>query len=191
MNARMLWTIPLLASLAGCAGTAVRDRALWHATSHADAKEAPAADSRRSFRFSNGDLLVGTFRNGQVIGRATVLYADGKRYDGEFFANRIQGSGTLHFPNGDRYDGDFVNGHRHGQGVYTFGTGGRYNGRFAADQISGNGTFVYANGDRYVGQLRNGSAHGLGRMDYANGRAPLEGRWEDGRFVWPQRVGGL
>ena len=190
MNARTPWMIALLACLAGCAGSQVRDRLLWQAAGRANAKEAPAVDGRQAFRFGNGDLLVGTFRNGQVIGPATVLYADGKRYDGEFFANRIHGQGTLQFPNGDRYDGAFVNGRRHGQGRYRFGSGGVYTGSFADDQISGSGSFVYANGDRYRGQLRNGSHHGLGRLAFANGRAPLEGRWEEGRFVWPERIAG-
>ncbi len=190
MTARTLWTIALLAGLTGCAGSTVRDRLLWQVAGRTDAKEAAPVDGRQAFRFGNGDLLVGSFRNGQVIGHATVLYADGKRYDGEFFANRIQGRGTLQFPNGDRYEGSFVNGRRHGQGVYHFGSGGRYSGSFLNDQISGSGDFIYANGDRYVGQLREGSHHGLGRMRFASGRAPLEGRWEDGRFVWPQPVRG-
>ncbi len=187
MTARTLWMIALLAGLAGCA--TVRDRLLWQVAGRTDAKEAPPVDGRQAFRFSNGDLLVGTFRNGQVTGQATVLYADGKRYDGEFFANRIQGHVPLQFPNGDRYEGSFVDGRRHGQGVYQFGSGGRYSGSFDHDQITGSGHVVYANGDRYSGQLRNGHQHGLGRLSFSSGRAPLEGQWENGRFIWPQRIG--
>jgi hypothetical protein len=141
-----------------------------------------------TYTFPNGDRLTATFRDGVVISRATVYFADGKKYVGEFRDNRMTGQGTLFLLNGDRYDGDFVQGRRHGRGVYTFITGGQYTGTFLNDQITGFGTFVYVNGDRYTGQVLNGQHQGVGRLDYADDRIPLEGRWDRGEFVWPQKI---
>jgi hypothetical protein len=57
-----------------------------------------------------------------------------------------------------------------------------------AHQINGHGTITYSNGDRYVGELWNGKPHGLGRKKFAEDRVPLEGRWDSGGFVRPERI---
>jgi hypothetical protein len=109
-------------------------------------------------------------------------------YVGEFKQNRVHGHGTLLMPNGDRYDGQFVQGRRHGTGVYSFASGGQYRGQFTDDHLTGFGHFTYTNGDRYSGQFLDGAHHGLGRLISGSGRATQEGRWENGVFVWPQRI---
>ncbi len=187
-STRLLSLSVLLAVLAGCAGAPVRDHVGWFGARLKVALRKPGDAGQDVFTFANGDQLVGVFRNGEVLGRATVIYADGKRFTGEFRDNRIHGQGTLMLADGDRYDGAFVNGRRHGQGAYQFATGGRYQGAFANDEITGFGHFIYANGDRYTGYLTHGEHHGLGRMEFADGRATLEGRWENGQFMWPQAL---
>lgn len=185
-----------LAALAGCAP--LRDHADWNGqTLRARLQSLPGMPGAgrppavSTFTFANGDRLTGVFADGQVVGTAQVDYADGKRYVGQFRHNRVQGRGTLLFPNGDRYDGQFVQGRRHGQGIYTFASGGQYRGEFANDRITGFGHFVYANGDRYSGHLVDGTHHGLGRLVSGEGRAPQEGRWENGIFIWPQAIAGF
>lgn len=185
---RLLTICVLLAAVNGCSTTQVRDHFGWFDARIHSGLRKPGDGGQDVFTFSNGDQLRGTFRSGQIVGRATVQYADGKQYHGEFRNNRIHGYGTLILANGDRYEGRFINGRRHGQGIYQFATGGRYQGAFSNDEITGFGRFVYANGDRYTGYLVNGSHHGLGRMEFADGRAMLEGRWERGTFVWPQTL---
>jgi len=143
-------------------------------------------DGPGTYIYPNGDRLIAIFRNGMVVGRATVLYANGKKYVGEFRNNRLTGQGTLFYSNGDRYDGRFISGKRQGRGIYTYADGRQYTGEFNNDQISGPGVLVYANGDRYQGQFHDGQPQGLGRMEFANGRTTLEGRWDQGEFVWPQ-----
>jgi len=39
-------------------------------------------DGPGTYTYPNGDRLVAIFRNGMVVGRATVLYADGKKICG-------------------------------------------------------------------------------------------------------------
>jgi hypothetical protein len=52
----------------------------------------------------------------------------------------------------------------------------------------GQGTYTYANGDKYVGEWRDGKRHGQGILTYADGRPPLEGIWEDNKFVRAERI---
>lgn len=193
---RSCLAILLAAGLAACAP--VRDQAAWSGASAVAAVVAlpgkanpEGRPARLVFTYANGDRLDAIVRNGRVVGPATVDYADGRRYRGEFRDNRIHGQGSLLYPNGDRYDGPFVDGRRHGQGRYRFASGGLYTGSFVDDQITGFGRFVYANGDRYDGYFLDGMQHGLGRLVSGRGRAAQEGRWERGRFVWPQPIDGF
>lgn len=73
-------------------------------------------------------------------------------------------------------------------GVYTFADESRYVGPVKNDQVTGRGTITYANGDRYTGEIRDGKPHGVGRKNFAEDRVPLEGRWEAGGFVRPERI---
>jgi hypothetical protein len=106
----------------------------------------------------------------------------------EFSNNWPVSSGLLIYPNGDRFEGDINKGIANGRGVYTFADSSRYVGPVKNDRINGHGTITYSNGDRYVGDLWNGKPQGLGRKKFAEDRVPLEGRWDEGRFVKPERI---
>jgi hypothetical protein len=56
------------------------------------------------------------------------------------------------------------------------------------DLPHGRGTISFANGDRYTGELYQGKYHGLGRKSFGEDRVPLEGRWDSGSFVRPERI---
>ncbi len=140
------------------------------------------------YYYANGDVYEGEFRNNKLNGRGTVTFANGNQLVAEFTDNRPASTGTLLYPNGDRYDGDIRNGKAHGQGIYTYADGSRYVGPVKNDLPHGKGSIYYANGDRYSGELYQGRYQGLGRKSFGEDRVPLEGRWEAGSFVRPERM---
>ena len=140
------------------------------------------------YYYANGDVYEGEFRNNKFNGRGAVTFANGNQLIAEFTDNRPALTGTLLYPNGDRFDGDIRNGKAHGQGIYTYADGSRYVGPLKNDLPHGKGTIYYANGDRYSGELYQGRYQGLGRKSFGEDRVPLEGRWEAGNFVRPERV---
>jgi hypothetical protein len=79
--------------------------------------------------------------------------------------------------------GNFENNYFHGQGTYTFADGREYSGDFFLDHIKGRGTLTYPDGEKYTGNFVNGRYHGHGILSFAMDRVPLEGLWNDGRFV--------
>ena len=51
-------------------------------------------------------------------GTGRYLWADGRRYDGEFVAGERQGYGSLIWVSGDRYEGAFLANQMHGEGTF-------------------------------------------------------------------------
>jgi hypothetical protein len=86
----------------------------------------------------------GEFRAGRKHGGGIKTWANGDRYDGEFFEDRIEGFGVYTFGRGpwagERYEGDYVAGRRHGHGVYRWATGDVYRGPWRDDTAIGPST---------------------------------------------------
>ena len=94
-----------------------------------------------------------------------------------------QGRGSLVFQNGNRYEGDFFAGHPYGQGTFTFSTGDRCQGFFLNRQFdANNATCTYNNGARYRGELRQARPHGTGTMFLTDGTT-FEGAFRNGQPV--------
>ena len=79
------------------------------------------------------------------------------------------------------------------QGVHNFANGDRYEGEFRDGKFNGWGTYYHlANdqyrGDKYTGQFLNGSRQGSGRYISASSGDTLEGIWNAGAFVKPEKV---
>ncbi len=51
-------------------------------------------------------------------GRGVVTWADGRRYNGEYFDDKKQGFGVFTWPDGRKYEGAWFNGKQHGIGTY-------------------------------------------------------------------------
>jgi hypothetical protein len=115
--------------------------------------------------YSSGDKYVGDFRDGKYHGQGNFTRTDGAKYVGQFRAGKPHGEGTGNFSDGDKYVGEHRNGKFHGQGTYTL-----------------------VNGDKYVGEFRDDNYHGYGILTYADGGPPLEGVWEDNKFVRAERI---
>jgi len=86
----------------------------------------------------------GEFRAGRKHGKGVKAWANGDRYEGEFFEDRLEGFGVYSFGRGpwqgERYEGDYVAGQRHGHGVYRWTTGDVYRGPWREDVATGPAT---------------------------------------------------
>jgi hypothetical protein len=86
----------------------------------------------------------GELRAGRKHGRGVKTWANGDRYEGEFFEDRLEGSGVYSFGRGpwqgERYEGEYVAGQRHGYGVYRWTTGDVYRGPWRENVATGAAT---------------------------------------------------
>ncbi len=58
----------------------------------------------------------------KMTGRGYMVWADGRRYDGEWLENRCNGRGVLTYKDGRRYEGEYKLDKMHGKGVPVFST---------------------------------------------------------------------
>eukprot|EP00961_Rhodomonas_salina_P244499 3304710-Rhodomonas_salina.1 len=54
-----------------------------------------------------------------MTGRGYMVWADGRRYDGEWLENRCNGRGVLTYKDGRRYEGEYKLDKMHGKGEDT------------------------------------------------------------------------
>lgn len=110
-------------------------------------------------------------------------YADGTRYYGLIKNGRpADGRATMVFANGNRYDGEFQDGRRNGCGTYSFANGRRYIGQFKMDQFDGLGIWLLGDGDRYVGAFKDNRCNGEGIFLFKDG-AFKRGTWQNGELA--------
>ena len=132
-------------------------------------------------------------------GRGTFAYADGSRYEGQFFEGRPEGWGTFYYVNGETYTGSFREGVPHGRGRLESVNGvvrrgewrhgeylvpnatGRSPGCIEGDCENGYGTYVFKDGSRYTGTFKNFLPHGRGTVRYTNGER-YEGEMAEATF---------
>jgi len=72
---------------------------------------------------STGDRFIGTYKNGVLIGKATIEFGNGDKYVGELENDFMHGTGTLTYANGEKYVGEFKNGQPTGNGKYFLADG--------------------------------------------------------------------
>jgi hypothetical protein len=53
----------------------------------------------------------------KMTGRGFMIWADGRRYDGEWHENRCNGRGVLTYKDGRRYEGEYKLDKMHGKGA--------------------------------------------------------------------------
>ncbi len=132
---------------------------------------------------ANGHRYVGFFKAGLPDGQGTETFPEGHKFEGEFKEGRYHGQGRFTFSGGNSFVGSFLNGKPEGKGTYNFSNGDRYEGDFRDGKRSGRGTFAYADGTRYVGEFRDGDFNGLGIEYRADGSVLRSGRWMGGRLA--------
>ncbi len=96
-------------------------------------------------------------------------------------AAAMSGRGVVTWANGDRYDGDWWDGNINGQGVGVWADGDRYDGEWRDGKQDGRGTQIDADGSRFEGVWRNGLPNGIGRLVLTNGDS-YSGVWVNGCY---------
>lgn len=107
---------------------------------------------------------------------------DGSRYDGEWFENKIRGTGTYTWLDGRKYQGEWLDNNMEGMGVYTWQDGRRYEGQYRDDKKHGYGVYTWADHRQYQGMWFRGKQHGLGYYQVPGSEAKA-GLWEDGKRI--------
>jgi hypothetical protein len=78
-------------------------------------------DGKHKYKYKNGDLYYGDWKDGMMHGRGTLTVAlSGVLYEGKFLYNEFDGKGVYVCSNGNIYKGGFKNGYRHGNGKVDF-----------------------------------------------------------------------
>lgn len=75
------------------------------------------------YQWSDGRKYEGEWKNNKMEGYGIFTWPDGRRYEGEYIDDKKEGKGVFYWPDGRKYDGDWKNGKQHGIGVYTSATG--------------------------------------------------------------------
>ncbi len=127
-------------------------------------------------KYDNGDVFVGTFRDGKRHGEGKLVKSNGDVYEGYFLKDELNGKGEILYAKGDHYEGRFKDSKLNGQGFIKFKNGDRFEGRFENNFLEGDGEKKFANGDHYKGDFENDKLNGKGFIVLANGR------YEQGTF---------
>jgi hypothetical protein len=116
----------------------------------------------------SNETYEGEFKNDQIDGKGTFVYADGSKYTGDCLNGEQHGYGRLDFANGEYYEGQFANNRIYGPGKFVY-KDGEYVGEFKNRKKSGQGEFTYSNGEKYVGSFLNDKLNGQGTFYFKNG----------------------
>ena len=135
---------------------------------------------------NSGERMLGVYKgarneSGQMEGRGTFRYTDGKVYEGEYKADQQEGRGTCRYADGDVYEGQYKTGQMEGRGAYRWASGAVYEGQYKAGQMAGRGTYSYANGNVMVTVFKQNVPVGEGVKWSADGLQAL--RLRDGQVV--------
>ena len=123
----------------------------------------------QKWRYSNGDVYEGQWRNNLPDGKGRYIHFNGDEYVGQFVNGRFQGEGEYRFSNGDVYKGGWTNGEMSGDGVMLYQNGNRYSGHWKNGMRDGKGELSYRSGSFYKGYWVNDERSGKGFSKFANG----------------------
>ena len=133
-------------------------------------------DLKTSVSEAFGELIeISNYKNGKLD---QIVLANGDKYEGDWFVDKITGKGIMTYSNGNIYNGDFFEGKRSGNGTMTYPSGATYNGawdndmrngqgRYAQNRISLSGNWINNNLDGLVIEFKNGQKS---EVKYVNGK---------------------
>ena len=148
---------------------------------------------RGRVEYPDGRWLEGIFDNGKFsLGKGSITYSDGSRYEGEMKDGSPHGKGKITFANGSFYEGELKDGIPHGKGRevtdHTILDGEFEEGKF----LKGYGLIHYDNGDVYEGGFENNEYNGHGKLTYPDGNS-MEGNFRNGMphgdFIFRDKYG--
>lgn len=123
-------------------------------------------------RLRNNSLQK-TFNNSSLQG--VQEWSDGRKYQGEFKDNLMNGFGFYLFSDGKTYEGQYFNDKKHGYGIYKWSDGKQYQGWWTMGKQEGYGIFVSPDGQKKYGIWKDGKKQGwLNEEQIQNMNAQLE-----------------
>jgi hypothetical protein len=127
----------------------------------------------------------GVMHGGMQV-QGTTTWSDGRRYEGQWRDERINGRGTFRWPDGRVYVGDWKDGTYDGTGDFTWANGDHYIGAWLQGKRNGYGRMWWKDGARYEGNWRMDRAHGPGTYTAISGNV-YAGNWNNGCYYDGQR----
>ena len=82
---------------------------------------------------------------------------------------------------GRRYEGEWLDNNMEGMGIYIWNDGRRYQGQYKDDKKHGFGVYTWADARCYEGYWFKGKQHSLGRYAVPKDEKVKYGLWEDGK----------
>ena len=132
-----------------------------------------------AYKFSNGDIYDGEWKNDIRDAQGTQIYANGDIYSGKWKDDMKNGQGTFTYLNGDIYTGEFLDDKKNGRGTFTYSNGDIFNGEFLDNKKNGQGIFTFANSKKIIGIwkdhklyaecIEGNCINGQGSLTYVNG----------------------
>ena len=147
---------------------------------------------KSQYKYENGDIYIGRWRNRQRHGKGIMSYSNGEKYEGYWENDCRHGKGIMSYSNGDKYDGHWEKDCRHGEGIMSYSNGDKYEGHWKNDCRHGEGTMRYTEMGTYRGEWEDDERNGKGKMTWLDGHY-YEGDWKHdthwGRGVlsWPNK----
>ncbi|XP_077574048.1 ankyrin repeat and MYND domain-containing protein 1-like [Stigmatopora nigra] len=96
-------------------------------------------------------------------------FADGSKYEGEFFNGLKHGKGKYTWRSGEFYEGSFYKDYRHGDGLYCWPTGNMFIGKFYLNWREGYGKHIFPDSATFKGLYHSDQRFGPGVLSEPTG----------------------
>lgn len=132
--------------------------------------------------YSNNDRYEGEFLYGQRNGYGTYTFITGEKYVGMWHENMKHGRGTMYYKNNDVYEGWWNKNMREGVGTHFYTNGDKYYGEWKINKKNGQGLFHKNNGEKFIGNFKDDKKHGIGQSIGLNNEKITE-EWKNGTLI--------
>jgi len=136
---------------------------------------------KENFRYNNGAVYSGQFKNEMRHGYGIQVWPDGARYEGYWQFNKAKGKGKFYHIDGDIYEGEWNDDKANGHGTYIHTNGAKYEGFWKDDLQHGKGKENWADGSKYEGNYVEGKKHGKGTYTWAD-NSKYTGDWKENKI---------
>jgi hypothetical protein len=161
-----------------------------------DPNEKSANERLLLFKFDDGSVYDGRWRDAKFWGFGTYMTENGDKYEGSFVNGVKDGVGTMRLNNGEIYEGKWKNNKRHGKGMRTglllvsVAESRAAQSQYQPAMRNVAGTVVYAGktlATKFTGMFENDQMHGPGKMFFSTGDR-MSARWDHGKATFPMSM---